>query len=169
MMYCTKCGKDIPPGSSFCNSCGTPVTGQNGKGPGRLPPWGSTLSLLIRLDPALAIIPLGSFFLILGAFLPWDTSFRASALGVQFPAGAVILALGVLFLVALVLSRTGTPGSWGLVLLLVSALALALIFQTIYHLRDAEHSIGAGVYIALVGALVTTIAGAMEFARGARK
>ena len=167
-MYCTKCGKEIPSGSSFCPSCGTPVKGQEEKSPGQLPQWGSALSMLIRLDPVLAIIPVGCFFMILGAFLPWVTG-RVNTLGLQFPAGAIILALGVLFLVVLVLSRTGTPGSWGLVVLMISALALALIFQTIYHLADVDASIGAGVYLAMVGGLVTTVAGALEYTRGRSK
>jgi len=121
--------------------------------------------MLIRLDPVLAIIPVGSFFMILGAFLPWVTG-RVNTLGLQFPAGALMLALGVLFLVVLVLSRTGTPGSWGLVVLMISALALALIFQTIYHFADVDASIGAGVYLAMVGGLVTTVAGVLEYTRG---
>ena len=172
-MYCSKCGKEIPPGSSFCSSCGTPVKEQGAKGSSQLPQWGSALSMLIKLDPVMAIIPIGSFFLILGAFLPWYTAggrfFSATTLGLQMPAGAVIAALGVLFLVVLILSRTGTPGSWGLVMLLVSALTLALIFQTIYHLTDSDVSVGAGVYLAMVGGLVITVASALEYARTRKK
>jgi hypothetical protein len=167
-MYCTKCGKETPQGSVFCNSCGAPVIGQEGKASSPLSQWGSALSMLIKLDPVLAILPVGSFLMVLGAFLPWDTG-RATTLGLQTPGGAIIMALSVLFLVTLVLSRTGTPGSWGLVLLMVSALALTIIFQTIYHLRDVDHSIGAGVYVAMVGAFLTTIAGVMEYSRSRKR
>lgn len=170
-MYCTKCGKEIPQGSVFCSACGTPVIGQGGKASSQLSQWGSALSMLIKLDPVLAIIPIGSFLLLLGAFLPWirgEGFFSVTTLGLQTPGGAVIMALSVLFLVILVLSRTGTPGSWGLVLLLCSALALIIIFQTMYYLRDVDRSIGAGVYVAMVGAFVTTTAGVVEYARGRR-
>jgi len=161
-MYCTKCGAQIPEGSKFCNSCGAPVASEGAKAPSLLSQW----SLLIKLDPVLAIIPVGSLLILVGAFLPWETwgepFFRFTVLGLQIPGGAVVFALGVLFPVVLVLSRSGTPGAWGVVMLLLGALALTLIFQTMYHINDVDHSIRAGVYVAMVGALVTACAGVIE-------
>ena len=165
-MYCAKCGKEIPAGSQFCNSCGTPVFDEKAQGMGRLPQWWAALLQIVKLDPLAGIIPIGAFLLLLGSFLvwgSWDGLFlRSTILGLQMPAGAVAFAVGMLLLVVLVLSRSGTPGAWGIVMILLSALALVLIFQTMYYIEDNDGTIREGVYIAMVGAFTTAYAGELE-------
>ena len=161
-MHCAKCGKEIPAGSQFCNSCGTPVSGETAKGPTRLSQWWAALLQMVKLDPLAGVVPIGAFLLLLGSFLAWESWGGGTVLGVQMPAGAVVFAVGVLLLVVLVLSRSGTPGAWGLVMILLSALALALIFQTMYYIEDNDGTIREGVYIAMVGAFATAYAGELE-------
>ena len=162
-MYCAKCGKDIPAGSQFCNSCGTPVFGEKAKGMARLSQWWAALLQMVKLDPLAGVVPIGAFLLLLGSFLAWGGwGLSLTLLGVQMSQGAVVFAVGGLLLVALVLSRSGTPGAWGLVMILLSALALTLIFQTMYYIEDNNGTIREGLYIAMVGAFATAYAGELE-------
>ena len=120
---------------------------------------------MVKLDPLAGVVPIGAFLLLLGSFLAWESwggLFRGTVLGLQMPAGAVAFAVGGLLLVALVLSRSGTPGAWGLVMILLSALALTLIFQTMYYIEDNNGTIREGLYIAMVGAFATAYAGELE-------
>ncbi|MCX5990829.1 MAG: hypothetical protein NTZ04_00615 [Chloroflexi bacterium] len=48
-------------------------------------------------------------------------------------------------------------------MILLSALALALIFQTMYYIEDNDGTIREGVYIATVGAFATAYAGELEW------
>ncbi len=155
-MFCPKCGAEIPDDSVQCSSCGAKISGASA-GPGAA----SIFTMLIKADPAGALTLVGSFFIILGAFLPWATAYGTSLLGVMISEGAVLLLVGVLLLAALVLSRSGAAGAWNVVMLLLSLLALALIFQTIcviggLYYRGATE--GAGVWLTMVGALATTAA-----------
>lgn len=164
-MHCAKCGNEIPAGSQFCNSCGTPVSGEKAKGMGLLSQWWAALLQMVKLDPLAGVIPIGAFLLLLGSFLAWESwggLFHGTVLGLQMPTGAVVSAAGMILLVVLVLSRSGTPGAWGIVMILLSALALALIFQTMYYIKDNGGTIREGVYIAMVGAFATAYAGELE-------
>lgn len=154
-MFCPKCGAEIPDDSVQCSSCGAKISGESAS-----PGAASMFTMLIKADPAGALTLVGSFFIILGAFLPWvsGTAYYSSTLGVEVPEGAVVLLLGVLFLAVLVLTRSGAAGAWGVVTLLLSALALALIFQSLYSIKIHDASIGAGFWLAMVGALVITAA-----------
>jgi len=81
------------------------------------------------------------------------------------PSGAAVLAAGVLLLVTLVLSRTGMPGAWGIVTMLISGLALVLVFQSMYWINDqaVDLTIREGVYVSMVGALLTAVGGGLEY------
>jgi hypothetical protein len=119
------------------------------------------LTLLIKADPAGALTLVGSFFIILGAFLPWASAYGPSLLGVGMAQGAVLLLIGVLFLAVLVLARSGAAGAWNVVMLLLSLLALALIFQSICAIGGLYYhgaTEGAGVWLAMVGAFAITAA-----------
>ena len=73
--------------------------------------------------------------------------------------GAVLLLIGVLFLIVLMLSRSGAAGAWSNAMFLLCALALALIFQSIKYIADLPYvSIGAGVWLTMVGVLGVTAA-----------
>lgn len=160
-MFCPKCGEEIPDDSVQCPSCDAKISGEApAAGPGAL----SMLSMLIKADPTGFLTLVGSFFIILGAFLPWvaGTGYYSSALGVEAAQGAVILLLGVLFLATLVLSRTGATGAWGVVTVLLSFLALALIFQSLYYIKDNDASTGAGLWLAMVGVFVVTAAALLQ-------
>ena len=112
---------------------------------------------LIKADLAGFLTLVGSFFIILGAFLPWMTG--SSQLGVAMAQGAVLLLIGVLFLIVLALSRSGAAGAWSTAMFLLCALALALIFQSIKYIADLPYvSIGAGVWLTMVGVLGVTAA-----------
>ena len=176
-MFCPSCGAEIPDDSAHCSSCGTKISGEApGPAPGPTPGtgsvWVSMISALIKADPSGALTLLGSFFIILGAFLPWvnvsfggywDGGATVSQLGVASAQGAVLLLIGVLFLVVVVLARSGAAGAWNVVMFLLSALALALIFQSIYTIGDAVGAtIGAGVWLAMVGVLAVTAATLLE-------
>jgi hypothetical protein len=117
---------------------------------------------------------MGALLLCLGAFLPWVSVPRtADTLGLQIAAGPVVLALGAFLGLALVLARGGTPGAWSIVILVLSAVELVLIFQTMIHLNDIyEHtsiSIGAGLYVAMVGGFATASGGVLETMRILKK
>ena len=153
-MFCAKCGAEIPDDSVQCSSCGAKVSGEApAAGPGAL----SMLSLMIKADPTLFLTMVGSLLIILGAFLPWVAEFYGSALGVEAAQGAAVLVVGVLLLAALVLSRSGATGAWGVVMVLLTALELALIFQTLYYLKDNDAPIGAGFWVAMAGALIIAV------------
>ncbi|MBM4463785.1 MAG: zinc-ribbon domain-containing protein [Chloroflexi bacterium] len=151
-MYCSKCGAQIPDDSTFCSSCGAPVSGQAVKSQ-----EARTLDVLskrIQADPSGTLIVAGSLLAILGTFLAWITG-RFSTIGVELSQGAVICTVAVLSLGVLILARSGAAGRWSMVMLLLSALALALIFQSIYFLNHNDLSIGAGVWVAMSGVLIT--------------
>ena len=86
--------------------------------------------------------------------------------------------MGVLFLAVLVLARTSSNTAWGAGMLLLSALTLALIFQSLYSIKDATTiyyvgfdvslDIGAGFWISMAGAIILT-AGAVYEQWGTRK
>lgn len=157
-MLCPKCGAEIPDDSVHCSSCGGKISDEAPAPGGGA---ASVFTALIKADPAGALSIVGSFFIILGAFLPWASAYGTSLLGVSMAQGAVLLLVGVLFLAARVLSRSGAAGAWGVVMLLLSLLALALIFQSIYTIGDLQYagaSKGAGVWLAMVGALAITAA-----------
>lgn len=170
-MYCGKCGAEIPDDSTFCGSCGTPVSGEAAKkgGESQVSKSLDRASQWVKSDTAGALILFGALLLILGTFLPWTRSLGVNILGLNLLAsGAVICALGVLLLVMLVLSRTSTNTAWGAVMLLLSALTLALIFQSFYYMKDNDYSISAGLWIAMLGAIIVT-AGAVYEQWGTRK
>lgn len=156
-MYCSKCGAQIPEDSTFCSSCGTPVSGQVVKGQG--PRTLDMLSKRIQADPSGTLIVAGSLLAIIGTFLAWITGYPSAGhftiLGIATSQGAVICAVAVLLLGVLVLARSGAAGKWSAVMLLLSALALALVFQSIYTLKDSHYFIGAGVWVAMSGVLIT--------------
>lgn len=155
-MFCAKCGAEIPDDSVQCSSCGAKVSGEApAAGPGAL----SMLSLMIKADPTLFLTMVGSLLIILGAFLPWVSSWGGDILGLNMlgSTGPVILLVGVLLLAVLVLSRSGAAGAWGVVMVLLTALELALIFQSLYFLRDNDFSIGAGFWVAMAGALIIAV------------
>jgi hypothetical protein len=114
------------------------------------------LSLLIKADPVGVLTIVGSPLIILGAFLPWVSKslYWQSSLGVEVPEGAAVLVVGVLLLAALALARSGAGGAWGVVIFLLTALELALIFQSLYALNNIDAPIGAGFWLAMVGALI---------------
>jgi hypothetical protein len=124
------------------------------------------LSQRIKADPAGTLIVVGSLLAIIGTFLRWFSvslgQYGTSSLGVSMSQGAVVLMGGVLCLAVLVLARSGAVGKWSVVMLLLSALMLALVFQSIYYIKDNDASIGAGVYVTMVGALGITAGSAVE-------
>jgi len=153
-MLCPKCGAEIPDDSVQCSSCSAKISGEApAAGPGAL----SMLSLLIKADLTGFLTLVGSFFIILGTFLPWVSEYYGSALGVEAPQGAVVLLVGVLLLAVLVLSRSGAAGAWGVVMVLLTALELALIFQSLYFLKNNDLPIGAGFWVAMAGALIIAV------------
>jgi hypothetical protein len=109
-MYCNKCGREMPEGSRFCNSCGT-QSSSSGTGYGKASSIFEPLMAQIKRDPVIALVSVGSLMLVLGPLLAWVSArFGAATLGLQMPSGAAVLAAGILLLVTLVLSRTGMPG-----------------------------------------------------------
>jgi hypothetical protein len=171
-MYCNKCGKEIPDGHRFCSTCGTQVASQATRGETKASAMFEPLTQAVKLDPVMAIMSVGSLLLLLGPFLAWWSRPHIPAtLGLGMTGGPVVLAAGVLLLAVLVLSRTGTPGAWGIVMILLSALALALVFQSMYVINnyDLDLTIREGVYVSMVGALVAGCGGGLEYYNASKK
>jgi len=177
-LNCNKCGAQITEGSGFCGSCGTAVGTSGAKGQSQSSQWWAATSALLSRDPVVVVVGIGALLLCLGAFLPWVSVPRsADTLGLQVAAGPVVLALGALLGLALVLARGGTPGAWSIVILVLSAVELALVFQTMIHLSDTDFleysfrnaSIGAGLYVAMVGGFATASGGLLETMRILKK
>jgi hypothetical protein len=89
----------------------------------------------------------------------------ADTLGLQMTAGPVVLALGALLALSVVLARGGTPGAWSVVIMVLSAVCLVLVFQTMIYLDDHDFDIGAGLYVSMVGGLATASGGLLEIMR----
>ncbi len=168
-MKCSKCGEQVPDGTVFCGYCGSPITPGDARPDEQFSRWWSTTAAMIGRDPVVAIVGLGSLMLCVGSFLSWISRPGPDVLGLQMAAGPVVLALGVIIALALMLARGGTPGAWGIVILVLSAVSLALIFQEMMYLDDNRQDIGAGVYVAMVGGLVTAVGGLLETVGALRK
>jgi hypothetical protein len=116
------------------------------------------------------LVAAGSLLLIVGAFLPWFKQ-GVLRLGVEAAfSGPVTCLVGVLFLAALVLARSGTAGKWGAVMALLSAVPLALLAQKLYVYYDyhAFSQLAYGFWVALAGAIVVTYGSLIEFYRQSR-
>jgi zinc-ribbon domain len=168
-LKCSKCGADVPEGSGFCGSCGNTVGAGAAKGQGQFSQWWASTAALIGRDSVVLVVGIGVILLGLGAFLPWVSLRGPDVLGLQMAAGPVILALSALLALALVLARGGTPGAWSIVILVLSGVALALIFQTMIYMSDHDSNIGAGLYVAMVGGFVTAGGGLLETMRILKK
>ena len=111
------------------------------------------------------LVVAGALLLIIGAFLPWQNYGYYHSLGVELVAGPVICLIGVLFLAALVLSRSGAVGKWSVVMALLSAVPLALLGQRLYvysHLHIFS-ALAYGFWVALAGAIVVAGGSLLEF------
>jgi len=155
-MYCRRCGTQIPDSSIHCPSCGARVSGEAPTGHVWREP--SFATELTRADTALAFAMGGSFLIVLGTLLPWLGAEGAFlAIGTFMPLGNIgvaILIVALLFLPATVIARSGAAGAWGMVMLLLSAVELAMIFQFLYFMLDnGFEPIGAGYWMAMVGGL----------------
>ena len=147
-MYCSKCGAKIPEGSAFCSVCGTSISGDRPKDQNVASDWVSVTSFII----------LGVILVIIGIFLPW-----MGVLGINTYSGPVVLMGAVLSLAALILARSGATGRWSVVMLLLGGLLLVLVFQAMFETSHHHITIGAGLYIAMVGTLAIAAGSIMEF------
>ena len=169
-MKCSKCGKEVPEGSSFCGSCGATVGASEAKGQNQFSQWWASTAALVGRDPVVAVVGVGALLLCLGAFLPWrSVQYGPDVLGLQMVAGPVVLALGAFLALTLVLSRGGTPGAWSIVMLVLSAVCLVLIVQTMIWMDDQHYSMGAGLYVAIIGGFATASGGLLETMRILKK
>lgn len=173
-MNCIKCGAQITEGSGFCGSCGAVVGTSGAKGQSQFSQWWASTSALLSRDPVVLIVGMGALLLCLGAFLPWVSVPRtADTLGLQMAAGPVVFAVGAFLALTLVLARGGTPGAWSVVILVLSLVELVLVFQTMIYLSDnlerTNASIGAGLYVAMVGGFATASGGVLETMRILKK
>jgi hypothetical protein len=168
-LKCSKCGAEIPEGSGFCGSCGATVGAGGAKGQAQLSQWWASTSALVSRDPVLVVVGIGAILLCLGAFLSWISRSGADVLGLQMTAGPVVLALGALLALSLVLARGGTPGAWSIVILVLSGVCLALVFQTMIWMDDQGYDIGAGLYVSMVGGFAAASGGLLEVMRVLKK
>jgi zinc-ribbon domain len=169
-LKCGKCGAEVPEGSGFCGSCGATVGGGGAKGQTQFSQWWTSTSALVSRDPVVVVVGIGAVLLCLGTFLSWvDMGRFADTLGLQMTAGPAVLALGALLALTLVLARGGTPGAWSIVILVLSAVCLALVFQTMIYLDDHNADFGAGLYVSMVGGFATASGGLLETMRVIKK
>jgi hypothetical protein len=80
-----------------------------------------------------------------------------------------VLALGAFLILALLLARGGTPGAWSVVIIVLSIIALVLVFQTMIYLDDHNVHAGSGLYVSMVGGFVAAAAGVLETMRILKK
>jgi hypothetical protein len=168
-LKCSKCGAEIPEGSGFCGSCGATAGSGGAKGQAQYSQWWATTSASVTRDPVVVVVGIGAILLCLGTFLSWWSMRGADILGLQMAAGPVVLALGALLALSLVLARGGTPGAWSIVILVLSAVCLVLVFQTMIYLGDHDADIGAGLYVSMVGGFATASGGLLEVMRALKK
>jgi hypothetical protein len=168
-LKCSKCGKEVPEGTGFCGSCGAAVGAGEAKGQGQASQWWASTAAMISRDPVVVVVGIGAVLLCLGAFLPWISRNGEDVLGLQMTAGPVVLAMGAFLALTLVLSRGGTPGAWSIVILVLSAVCLALVFQTMIWMDDQHYDTGAGLYVAMVGGFATASGGLLETMRVLKK
>jgi hypothetical protein len=169
-LKCGKCGAEIPEGSGFCGSCGATAGSGGARGQSQASQWWASTSALVARDPVVVVVGIGAILLCLGTFLSWvDMGRYADTLGLQMSAGPVVLALGSLLALSLVLARGGTPGAWSIVILVLSAVCLVLVFQTMIYLGDHDADIGAGLYVSMVGGFATASGGLLEVMRVIKK
>jgi zinc-ribbon domain len=168
-LKCSKCGAEIPEGSGFCGSCGAAAGSGGAKGQAQFSQWWASTSALVTRDPVVVVVGIGAILLCLGTFLSWISRNGADVLGLQVTAGPVVLALGALLALTLVLSRGGTPGAWSVVILVLSAVCLVLVFQTMIWMDDQRYDMGAGLYVSMVGGFATASGGLLEVMRVLKK
>jgi hypothetical protein len=169
-LKCSKCGKEVPEGSGFCGSCGATVGASEAKGQNQFSQWWASTAALIGRDPVVVVVGIGALLLCLGAFLPWQSvRYGADVLGLQMAGGPAVLALGAFLALTLVLARGGTPGAWSIVILVLSAVCLVVVVQTMIYLDDHDASIGAGLYVGIVGGFATASGGLLETMRILKK
>jgi len=118
-------------------------------------------------NPALVLTVAGALLIIVGTFLPWVSEGGESVLGLNMPGtnGAIILVLGVLCLAALVLARSRAVGPWSAAMVLLSLLALGLVFHALYIMLDEYNGFptpSVGYWIAMAGTLVIAAGSALE-------
>ena len=170
-MQCSKCGAENPQDNIFCSSCGARLSevrakdqewrgsDDSSRSPKTQP---SQYISIVRIVWVLGI--LGALILIVGTFLPFD-----GVLVIMTPQGAVLCLIGVLYISALVMSRSFADRPLNIVMLLFAALALALIFQTFYVIKDYDGSIILGSWVALMGGLIITVGSILGFIATMRK
>jgi len=168
-LKCSKCGAEVPEGSGFCGSCGATAGSSGAKGQAQFSQWWASTSALVTRDPVVVVVGIGAILLCLGTFLSWWSMRGADMLGLQMAAGPVVLALGALLALSLVLARGGTPGAWSIVILVLSAVCLVLVFQTMIWMDDQEYDMGAGLYVSMVGGFATASGGLLETMRVLKK
>ncbi len=169
MSKCGKCGAEVPEGTIFCGACGAPLAAGEAGGQDQFSQWLSGMVAMLARDPVVTLVGLGSLMLCVGSFLSWVSRSGPDILGLQVAAGPVVLALAVIMALAVLLARGGTPGAWGVVVLALSVVCLVLVFQEMIYLDDAHQSIGAGIYVAVAGGLVTAMGGLVETMRSLKK
>jgi hypothetical protein len=157
-MVCSQCGAENPEGNSFCSSCGATISGNapaSGEAPEFVMPGKlAMMKMMAKADPVLALISVGWMFIVIGAFIPWTSAFGTGILGVNNINGSAVLVVGVLCMVALLLARSGTPGPWNIIIAMLGLLLVALVFQALYVLKDADAPIAGGYWVSMVGVLL---------------
>lgn len=151
-MVCGKCGAENPDGSTLCSSCGQPVAGDTPEFvmPGKL----AMMKMMAQADPTLALISVGWMILTVSAFVPWLSLNGTGILGVNAMNGSVILLTGLLCMIALLLSRSGTPGPWSIIIAMLALLEVAFFFQALVWYKQNMDFIAAGYWVSMVGVLL---------------
>ena len=159
-MFCSKCGTENVEGNAFCSSCGAPISG--GIDSGQEVQKTDMLAQLSKSLPPRALTMGAAFFIILGTILEWESSAYGS-LGLMMSQGAVLCLVAVLAVAVVLLQRSGAAGAWSQVSVLLSVLAILLVFQALYHITDWNGSIGAGYWLSMVGVLILAISSFLPF------
>ena len=160
MMYCSKCGTENVEGNAFCASCGSPLSG--GIDRGQEVQRVDTLTQLSKSLPPGALIIGSACLIILGTLLQW-INYPGGELGIMAPQGAVLCLVAVLAIAVVLLQNSGAAGAWSQVSVLLSVLAVLLVFQALYHITDWNGSIGAGYWLSMVGVIFLTISSIIPF------
>lgn len=161
-MFCSKCGTDNAEGNAFCSSCGNPMAGEESTG--QAAQRGEAFAQMAKSLPPGILTIVAACFIFLGTLLPWATmSGYGSDSGIQMAQGAALLLVAVLCIAVLLLQRSGAAGAWSQVSVLLSFLAVVLVFQALYHITDANASLGAGYWLSMIGVLILAVGNALQF------
>jgi len=126
---------------------------------------GEAFAQMAKSLPPGIITIVGALFIFLGVILPWISGEYTypGHLGLMMPQGAALFLVAVLSIAVLLLQRSGAAGAWSQVSILLSFVAIVLVFQALANISNWHLSIGAGYWLSMIGVLILAVGNALQF------